>query len=201
MSFMSGIFANYLHLHLLAVTPLNNIPDDLLSTPNIKTRPNTQHGLSLLWHAVRYNTYELVQQMRSEGDSWYCSVLDECRDGCLSADNHAFLHYQDTSVPGSWDFCTNSTKCHICNKLVEKTPSEIRAQECEVCHDERLRRARVIGSIPQDTRMQDSFSDAVSIVANNDMKYDICKRRAAEFARNTGEPIFLLYHVYSTNCT
>ena len=128
---------------------------------------------------------ELTMQMRCD-DEWYNSMLNECRAGELSNDNHAFLHYKDTTVPGSWLSTTGATACGCCDDLITCTPKEIRQKECQQCQAERIRRARVVGSIPNDNRIHDHFKGAVSIVANNDLKYDICKRRAAEFARDTG---------------
>ena len=162
--------------------------DERRGIHNVKTRPSTQAGLGLLWDGVQQeHVFELVQQMRCGGDPWYAGVLDECRDGCLSCDNHAFLHYEDTSVPGSWNFTNCATECKSCDHLAGQDPMHIRSEECTSCQMERMRRARVQGCIPNDTRLHNEFSDAISIVANNDLKYDICKRKAAEYARNTGQ--------------
>ena len=44
--------------------------------------------------------------------------------------------------------------------------------------------------------MQDAeFKDAVAIVPNNDLKNEICKRRMAQFARETGQPLLWSYAV------
>jgi len=127
-------------------------------------------------------------------------VLDECRESTLSEDNHAFLHFKNTTVPGSWESAINKAACGVCDGLKSLSPADIRQQECTVCKAERRRRARVVGSIPDDKRLQHQFNGAVSIVANNDLKYDICKRRAAEYARNTKQRI-LWRPAYDVACS
>ena len=71
-----------------------------------------------------------------------------------------------------------------CNKLIGQIPKKVLAKERLACKEERSRRVQVVK--PGDTRLkQDRFKSAVTIVANTDLKYEICKVRAAEYARQT----------------
>ena len=57
------------------------------------------------------------------------------------------------------------------------------------CYEARKSRTRVAQNA-EDLKQylqQPKFKHALSIVAYNDIKFDTCKRRAAEFARNTGQ--------------
>jgi hypothetical protein len=143
---------------------------------------------------------ELVEQVRCQ-DVWWNEVLEEFRVGQLSSDSHAFLHNQPTSVPGSWTKASGCSCGHsACAALAGANPRVILRKECNCkrqgqpiegcacCKCERKSRNRVTHQ--GDARLkQRKFKEAVTIVANNDLKYEICKARAAEFARNTGQRI------------
>ena len=45
---------------------------------------------------------ELVEQKRTS-DSWFSSVLMECREGCLSAESYCFLTGLPTAHTGTWE--------------------------------------------------------------------------------------------------
>ena len=179
-------------------TCLSAIPDHVLLRLHPKKATIT-HGLNLMWENTP-KLIELVEQVRCQ-DVWWNEVLEEFRVGQLSSDSHAFLHDQPTSVPGSW---TKATGCNCghsaCAALVGANPRVIQRKECNCkrhgqplegcacCKCERKSRNRV--TYQGDARLkQRKFKEAVTIVANNDLKYEICKARAAEFARNTGQRI------------
>ena len=71
--------------------------------------------------------------------------------------------------------------------------------ECTECIVERGRRCRVYNSgimKDRDNRMSsDEFRNAISIVANNDLKDQICKQGTAQFARDTGQRLLWSYAV------
>ena len=93
-----------------------------------------------------------------------------------------------TSVPGCW---LGNIGGSTCNK-------KCTAEEHE-CIDERERRCRVYNSgitEGRDNRMSsDEFRNAISIIANNDLKDQICKQCAAQFARDTGQRLLWSYAV------
>ena len=167
--------------------PLCDIPDDILNA-KFPGQHYTQRGLHLLWHSITH-VVQLEKQVRCD-DEWYQCILGECHRGELSENNHAFLHYNPTHVPGSWSFTKGTSECGKCDHLVGSSREYIWNHDCTQCRAERIRRARVMGSIPNDTRIQEPrFKQAITVVANNDLKFDICKRKAAEFARDTGQPV------------
>jgi hypothetical protein len=66
---------------------------------------SVSRGLDLFWNedteeGVQGMT-ELTATFRCQ-DLWWNEVLDEIRELRLSADNHAFLHGERTTVTGSW---------------------------------------------------------------------------------------------------
>ena len=107
-------------------------------------------------------------------------MIDECRFGCMTEDTHAFLHGKDTSVPGSWLNDKSMATCGVgCTQ---------QKGECQTCQQERKRRSRVYHQGKyfgqSDPRIHsDHFKHAVSVVPNNDLKMEICKRGAAQWAR------------------
>ena len=116
---------------------------------------------------------------------------------CLSENNFRFIHGFETSVPGSWLDGKVQCKNPRCAKLAEEwrttfqdtiTNQERRerwqlrkAAECEKCQRERDRRWRVTYG-DEDEYQQPKFAKAPCIVANNDVKYEVNKRRAQVFA-------------------
>ena len=115
-------------------------------------------------------------------DPWWVEVLEECRFGKLSPNNHAFLHGANTTVPGSTvrgkPTCGNSA----CAQLAG---SECVASECSKCQEERARRKRVVDHPAQCD--QGKCINAPMICANNDVRYEVNKRRAMSHAAHTGQ--------------
>lgn len=126
-------------------------------------------------------------------------MLMEFRLGELSNDTHGFLHGSSTTTPGSWRVSGGvhwgngsdehqGCKREACAKLCGLSFDTIRKAECSLCKAERKRRMRVVA--PADNRLKEpKFESAIAIVANNDLKYEICKSRAAKHARDTKQRI------------
>ena len=162
------------------------------SSPH-KPAPTAEYGLTLFWSNDKCVSLtgltELVHQERCV-DAWYSLLLDECREGRLSDNNHHFLHGKPTTVPGSWmedpkapfTLCGNAR----CSELVRTgaTAEQIMNSECIVCKQERTRRARVARG-PSDSRFNVHMHSAPLIVPNNDVKMHTNKQRAKLFAVNT----------------
>ena len=84
---------------------LASVPKDLLwLNRSVPPAGDTLHGQQIFWGdsnlSVRSVT-ELKEPWRCK-DKWYNEFLEECRDMKLSKNNHAFLHGEETTVPGSW---------------------------------------------------------------------------------------------------
>ena len=87
---------------------------------------------------------ELVETKRYD-DTWYASLLDECRAGALSEESYSFLHGLPTANPGSWQPSTGQPDCGTphCATLAHKWvgqpfnlwEKQVR-QECKICSDE-----------------------------------------------------------------
>jgi len=115
---------------------------------------------------------------------------------------HSFLHGEMTTVTGSYlkrddnPQCGNKACKALCSRhstVSPATPAEIAAAEggCACCRKHRAVRKRVACNADELKLYlkQRKFKHAVSIVAYNDIKFDTCKRRAAEFARDTGQRV------------
>jgi hypothetical protein len=166
-------------------TCLTSIPDDVVMKLHPKKATIT-HGLSLMWDGVN-QLIELKEQVRCS-DPWWNAVLGEFRVRQLTKDTHAFLHGQRTSVPGSWTEGTCTCGNSACAKLCGSAWKRIKENECKACRDERRRRVRVVAQ--DDDRLNESkFQKCIAIVANNDLKHEICKVRAAQHARDTDQRI------------
>ena len=67
--------------------------------------PLVARGLDLLWVKTNcegfHKVVDLHQPFRCT-DEWWNSVLDEFRFLQLKSDTHAFLHGEETTLPGSW---------------------------------------------------------------------------------------------------
>ena len=142
-----------------------------------------QHGLDICWNKITDLIF-FYKQVRCN-DDWWVEVIDECRDGRMTKDTHAFLHGEPTSVPGSWLKANGAPTCgRGCSQM---------KKECSVCCHERKRRCRVYKGKQYDkgdARPQSKkFRHAVSVVPNNDLKMEICKHGAAQWARDHGQPI------------
>ncbi|CAJ1375402.1 unnamed protein product [Effrenium voratum] len=118
-------------------------------------------------------------------DAWWLDLLEQCRFGRLSEENHKFLHGLPTDVPGS--FVNGQVLCgkRECAALCGTACLE---QECTACQLERKRR-RLVASGPTDGRFTGKFKDAPLIVANNDVKHEANKIRAQDYARQTDQAV------------
>ena len=180
---------DFMQLPPVKATSLDSVPQSLFSSPYSNAGSRADEALELLWSSV--NAFVELNIQERCPDTWYMSVQQECRVGNLSATNHQFLHGMPTGVPGSWVQSTGCASCELgCTDEVD---------ECETCVAERFRRCRVFNSgimEGRDTRMQEpEFKQAVAIVANNDLKDEICKRGMAQYARDTGQPLVWSYAV------
>ncbi len=175
---------------------VGNIPAEYIANARKYTPAATiSHGQSLLWGGPEnkdwafHGVTELVESERCRKDQWLQEVQLEFREGKLSRDSHAFLHGYVTEVCGSWTngraACGNS----LCQKLSEiKAPWKdmLNAERgCHICSQSRQDRKRVAMDAsdkrfadPHDTR----FVDAPAIFPNNDIKYDVNKQRARQYA-------------------
>ena len=136
-------------------------------------------------------------------------VQEEVRHGRLSPDNFAFLHDEDTGVPGSWVAGRASCGNQQCQDLAlrgrdlsvpEKTPrkrtakearlmAHIRNEECRVCSQERASKARVALNADDPRFQQTKFFDAPAVFPNNDVKYGTNKLRAQQYAAHHAIPL------------
>ena len=162
-------------------TPLTTLPPSLLDLAGI-VNPRVQHGLELFWSDTTHYV-ELEDQVRCV-DPWWQTVLDELRDGRMTADTHAFLHGLPTAAPGSWLHGRAQCGNEACTGL---------GSECEQCSRERKRRCRLYkGALygEHDKRFHDpKFRNAIHVVPTNDLKMETCKLAAAQFARDHGQCI------------
>ena len=117
------------------------------------------------------------------------------REGKLSSNNHAFLHGSPTTVCGSW--LNNKCQCGngSCDEVSSRIPSaawdEILKQEenCSICIDARHSRQRVARGSDDPRFYAEKFVDAPGIFPKNDIKYDVNKKRAQQFAATHKEGI------------
>ena len=175
---------------------LTTIPDNVMMRLTPKASEVTQ-ALNLLWHDTN-NVIELVEQIRCV-DPWWNDVLQEFRIGQLSQNTHAYLHGRATDTPGTWrtgngvDWGSSTDEYRGCRQakckdLIGASWDIVKQRECKECKLERQRRTRVAAH--KDKRLKaDNFKAAIAIVANNDLKHQICKVRAAKFARDSGQRI------------
>lgn len=182
---------DFLQLPPTKATPLCTLPNSLLNLAGIMN-PRVQRGLDLFWNDTqRIITFE--KQMRCD-DEWWLEVLEECRHGRMTQDTWAYLHGTHTSTSGMW---LNGT-CKDGTVPGPQCAAGCLQQEgeCAECEKERKRRCRVykagerLGLGADDRRLQSKkFRHAVTVVPNNDLKMEICKRGAAQWARDHGERI------------
>ena len=170
--------------------------------------PPVLHGQALLWGGGQEGVQgvtELVECERCD-DAWLKSVQEEFRRGALTEDTHAFLHGRDTSVPGSWlhgEVGCGNARCRALSdgggvsqkeavgarRQRSVTAKDIRRQECKERRDERERRRLVIAG-PDDPRMHSAqFRCAPGVFPNNDVKYEVNKLRASQYARLHEKPM------------
>ena len=160
--------------------PLTRVPCDLHNAmPQPKNSAVPEYGLSLFWgndprEAVQ-GVSELEQQMRVE-DSWYCEVLDECRQMKLSENSYNFIHGNPTTVPGSWE--GGAPKCgrEHCKSLAgRESPTQILLMECALCKKERASKV-LVAQGPDDPRFSLAFQAAPLIVPSNGVRTHTNKR-------------------------
>ena len=114
-------------------------------------------------------------------------VQEEFGEGQLSEGTWHLLHGRPTLVPGSW---LNGSCACVNEDLAQLAGAyDILTRECRVCREDRRTRHRVLNK-PDDRRhMQTAdvdFTTALAIFPNNDIKYEVNKRRADIFAAAKG---------------
>jgi len=172
---------------------LGNIPAEFIANARrYSPKVTISHGQSLLWGGTDNHKWafhgmtELTESERCREDAWLQEVQLEIRQGRLSSNSHAFLHGGQTTVCGSWTNGQASCKQALCHRMsVEaSTWEDIVACErsCSICSESRSRRRRVAHDAG-DSRFYDTkFVDAPAIFPNNDIKYDVNKQRARQYA-------------------
>ena len=169
--------------------------------------PTISHGQALFWSGPEngiQGVSELVEVERCK-DAWLREVRSEIRGGALSPDQYNFLHGLPTSVPGSWvggDVACQNERCRAL--ALSSSPralpvgpqrkrkggaesGDIEAQACEVCRAQRESKRLVATARPLDPRYTAKrFLCAPAIFPNNDVKYDVNKKRAQLFADAAG---------------
>ena len=172
---------------------LGNIPAEFIANARRYNPSATiSHGQSLLWGGPDNSDWafhgitELNESERCREDPWLQAVQLELREGRLSEDSHNFLHGQNTTVCGSWTDGAAACGNALCQKLSENTAawSRIEAAElkCRVCSEARRNRCRVAHQAADPRFLEEKFVDAPAIFPNNDIKYDVNKRRARQYA-------------------
>ncbi|CAJ1374097.1 unnamed protein product [Effrenium voratum] len=165
---------------------LCSIPDfERMQRPCAAT---AEFGQALIWDkGDGYGLHGVTEMQTPQRcrDAWWLDLLEQCRFGRLSEENHKFLHGLPTDVPGS--FVNGQVLCgkRECAALCGTACLE---QECTACQLERKRR-RLVASGPTDGRFAGKFKDAPLIVANNDVKYEANKIRAQDYARQTDQAV------------
>ena len=83
---------------------LGSIPTEFIkASRKYQAAPTIAHGQALFWSGPEngiQGVSELVEVERCK-DEWLREVQQEFRNGCLSKDNHKFLHGLPTKVSGS----------------------------------------------------------------------------------------------------
>jgi hypothetical protein len=186
---------------------LGDIPHELIenSRKYDPASPVISHGQSLLWSGAKTGVQGVTELTTCErtADEWLRSVQEEFRYGNLQRDTHAFLHGEPTLLPGSVigkkAMCRNKKCVSRCKDMLEETgltdsereelAAETQRLECSVCATERTKRVLVATS-PQDPRfLTNKFAAAPGVFPNNDLKYDVNKLRAQDYAAKQGTGI------------
>ena len=181
---------------------LASIPCEFLKNgKKFDRQPTIAHGQSLMWGGQVHGMQGVTELRVCErtDDEWLKEVQEEIRAGRLSEENHRFLHGLPTKVPGSWtngraacgrDKCTAlaHTKAHL-QRRIKSREMHILGHECRACKKERVSR-HLVADNAKDKRFQTAkFAKAPAIFANNDLKYDSNKRRAAQYAEINGAAV------------
>ena len=157
-------------------------------------------GLELIWGRSRRSlrrVWELTEPMRC-GDPWLLALLNECRDGRLSAQNYMYIHGAPTDQVGSMILGEAAPRCcnAECNALQDGqwqsalmrclTAASLMNMECAVCQAERAGRCRVVVDVADPRFGQAPFDQAPYIHPHNVPKYAAFHLRAQLFARRNG---------------
>ena len=173
-------------------TFLGDVPWEMLTNGKSKKVAQTVRGQELVWGAKEHGVQGVTELRRCERtqDKWLQSLQEQIRDGTLSADNHAFLHGKDTSVPGSWSGSSLECDNPACKKLMDSkcATDRIRSLECASCARERASKARVLVD-SAGPATQRKASKAKAIFATNAVKYHVNKLRAQEWAATHGQQV------------
>ena len=173
---------------------VGNIPAEFIaSARKYNPKITISHGQSLLWGGPQNRAWafhgitELEESERCREDPWLQEIQLELREGRLSENAHAFLHGQPTTVCGSWTNGKSACAKVLCTQLSTTGGSweDIQAaeQKCGVCRASRRQRKRV-ATEADDARFREAkFVDAPAIFPNNDIKYDVNKQRARQYAQ------------------
>ena len=171
-------------------TFLGDVPWEMLTHGRSKKVAHTARGQQLVWGAMPDGVHgitELVQCERTH-DLWLQNLQSELRTGKLSEANHAFLHGQDTCVPGSWNGQRLERGNKECQALLDAKADrkKNRRLECPACQEERRSKKRVV---EEDTGKPQGFANARAIFATNAVKYHVNKLRAQEWAAKEGKQV------------
>ena len=173
---------------------LGTIPVEFIRNAR-KYNPNAtiSHGQSLLWGGPENKDWafhgitELEESERCREDAWLQEVQLELRQGRLSENSHNFLHGSPTKVCGSWTngkaMCGN-LECEKVSAAGNAQWKDIQAAEskCSICRNNRKNRCRVAADATDARFYEDKFVDAPAIFPNNDIKFDVNKQRARQYA-------------------
>lgn len=170
---------------------LGNIPAEWIAKARrYVAKATISHGQSLLWGGPQNQKWafqgvtELTESERCREDPWLQEVQLELREGRLTRNTHAFLHGLPTTVCGSWTCHKAACGNAKCQQLSERKASiaQITQEECGICKTERKARKRVADSCQDPRFYEQKFVDAPAIFPNNDIKYDVNKRRSRQYA-------------------
>ena len=179
-------------------TPINGIPASFIQKAREYAPGATdEHGEYLFWgsgpgtvHGVSELT---ICERHDNADEWLLEVQEEFRENKLSADNHAFLHGEPTNVPGSYVngqlTCNNDACKTLLSKKTHDNAKRILKEECVDCQNERKRRQLVVKDATDERLKEQRFLDAPAIFPNNDIKYDVNKKRAEHWCQYQGLPV------------
>ena len=179
-------------------TPINAIPTSFIHKARQYAPGATdEHGEYIFWGSgagtVTGVSELTICERHDNADEWLLKVQDEFRTNILSADSHAFLHGEPTSVPGS--YVNGKLECGhpSCEALLSDIGKDkvetILSKECSQCKHERKRRKLVITNEHDERLKQEQFIVATAIFPNNDIKYDVNKKRSVHWCRHHNQTV------------
>ena len=134
------LFVSDFHQLESSDTSINNIPIAFIrGAKKYSPKANDEHGQYMFWGegpGCIQGIAELTRCNRLEGsDEWPLEIQREFRETELTPDNHAFLHGQPTSKPGSWT--NNKAMCGTkrCLDNLEAI-AKYNSFECEIYQNE-----------------------------------------------------------------